>query len=80
MKAVLLAAGKGERLGQVTRTVPKPMVPIRGKPPVRCACLCIVMQPEFASLVAALRRFAGSIRWLHVPAGVGIPAVPGGIH
>jgi hypothetical protein len=37
-----------------------------------------VMQPEFASLVAGLRRFAGSIRWLHVPAGVSIAAVPGG--
>ena len=32
MKAVLLAAGKGERLGEITRTIPKPMVPINGKP------------------------------------------------
>src|SRR3954467_7337286 len=27
------------------------------------ACLRVVMQPEFASLVASMRRFAGSIRW-----------------
>ncbi len=32
MKAVLLAAGKGERLGEVTLELPKPMVPINGKP------------------------------------------------
>jgi NDP-sugar pyrophosphorylase family protein len=32
MKAVLLSAGKGERLGEVTRELPKPMVPINGKP------------------------------------------------
>ena len=32
MKAVLLAAGKGKRLGELTRAIPKPMVPISGKP------------------------------------------------
>lgn len=32
MKAVLLAAGKGERLGEVSQTIPKPMLPILGKP------------------------------------------------
>ena len=32
MKAVLLAAGKGERLGKVTETIPKPMLSILGKP------------------------------------------------
>ena len=32
MKAVILAAGKGERLGAVTRSIPKPMVAIAGKP------------------------------------------------
>jgi len=32
MKAVLLAAGKGERLGEVTQTIPKPMLPVFGKP------------------------------------------------
>ena len=32
MKAVLLAAGKGERLGELAKTTPKPMLPILGKP------------------------------------------------
>lgn len=32
MKAYLLAAGEGTRLGQLTKTVPKCLVPIKGKP------------------------------------------------
>lgn len=32
MKAVILAAGKGERLKDITGQLPKPMIPFRGKP------------------------------------------------
>ena len=32
MKAFLLAAGEGTRLGQLTKTIPKCLVPIKGKP------------------------------------------------
>ena len=32
MKAIILAAGKGERLGDVTCNIPKPMIEIKGKP------------------------------------------------
>ena len=32
MKAVILAAGKGQRLGEISREIPKPMIEITGKP------------------------------------------------
>lgn len=32
MKAIILAAGKGERLGKVTESIPKPMIKLMGKP------------------------------------------------
>ncbi|MBY8987130.1 MAG: NTP transferase domain-containing protein [Candidatus Lokiarchaeota archaeon] len=32
MKAVIIAAGKGKRLHPITSTIPKPMIPIAGKP------------------------------------------------
>lgn len=32
MKAVILAAGKGSRIGDVTRSIPKPMIKFKGKP------------------------------------------------
>ncbi len=32
MKAIILAAGKGERLSEITQKIPKPMIEFRGKP------------------------------------------------
>ena len=32
MKAIILAAGKGERLKEITQSIPKPMIEFKGKP------------------------------------------------
>ena len=32
MKAIILAAGKGERLKEITNSLPKPMIKVKGKP------------------------------------------------
>jgi len=44
MKAVILAAGKGTRMGDLTHDVPKPMLPVRGRP---------VLEHIIAGIVAA---------------------------
>tara|TARA_B100000315_G_scaffold213396_1_gene211327 strand:- start:683 stop:925 length:243 start_codon:yes stop_codon:yes gene_type:complete len=32
MKIVILAGGKGKRMGDLSKNIPKPMIPVAGKP------------------------------------------------
>ena len=65
MKAMILAAGLGTRLGELTREVPKPMLDIAGRPLleynirnlVRCGFNEIMINLHF--LPEMLRGFAG---------------------
>jgi len=41
MKAIILAAGKGERLRPLTKKLPKPMLPINGKPSIEYLILLL---------------------------------------
>ncbi|MHA2288877.1 MAG: bifunctional sugar-1-phosphate nucleotidylyltransferase/acetyltransferase [Promethearchaeota archaeon] len=42
MKAVIIAAGKGKRLNPITSTIPKPMIPIGGKPLLEHSILSLI--------------------------------------
>jgi MurNAc alpha-1-phosphate uridylyltransferase len=56
MKAMVLAAGRGERLRPITDTMPKPLVPVAGKP-------LIVYHLE-ALLRAGIRDIVVNLSWL----------------
>lgn len=64
MKAVVLAAGKGSRLYPITRHIPKPILPLCGKPTLAYAFeklveagateVALVVAPDYARIKAAL--------------------------
>jgi N-acetyl-alpha-D-muramate 1-phosphate uridylyltransferase len=56
MKAMLLAAGRGERLRPITDSLPKPLVPVRGRP---------LIAWHLAALVSAgVREVVINLSWL----------------
>jgi len=61
MKALILAAGKGTRLRPITDFIPKPMVPIHGKPLLEWVLLHLISH-GFRECVIAVSYFAEQIQ------------------
>ena len=47
MKALILAAGRGSRLGKLTDNLPKPLVEVKGKPVIGYLIDKLINIPEF---------------------------------
>ena len=60
MKAVILAGGEGKRLKSVTGSLPKPMVPLLGRPLME-RCVELLRENGIRELCAALRYNPGPI-------------------
>jgi len=65
MKALILAAGRGERLRPLTDTTPKPLLPVRGRPLIEWHLLALVR--------AGVREVVVNTAWLEeqFPAALG---------
>ncbi len=60
MQALILAAGKGTRLHPITNYVPKPMLPLHGKPLLEWAILPLIAC-GVKDLIIAVSYFAEQI-------------------
>ena len=60
MKAVIMAGGEGSRLRPITCTMPKPMVPLLGRPMME-HIVNLLRENGFTEICAALRYRAGDI-------------------
>ena len=54
MKVVILAGGFGTRLSEYTDTIPKPMVPIGGKPIIEHIINMIILRMDIKSFLLPL--------------------------
>ena len=59
MKALLLAGGKGTRLRPLTNKLPKPMVPIMGKPLIERVITKLKEAGVTEVVLSTTRRYAG---------------------
>jgi len=60
VKAVILAAGKGTRLGELTKTIPKPMIPINGKPVIEYV-ICGIQRAGIDEFVLVTKHLSEKI-------------------
>jgi NDP-sugar pyrophosphorylase family protein len=59
--AVILAGGRGKRLGSYTKTIPKSLLPIQGRP-LLDIILCSLSQFGFSRIILAVNHLADLIR------------------
>jgi len=60
MKAVIMAGGRGTRISSMTSSVPKPMIPIEGKPVLEHEILCLREQ-GFTDLIITVSHLSDVI-------------------
>src|SRR3990167_8539032 len=61
MKAVILAAGKGERLKPLTYAIPKPLLPVAGKPVIDYVIDNLVKCKEINTIYVAVSHMQEAI-------------------
>jgi NDP-sugar pyrophosphorylase family protein len=61
MKAMVLAAGKGTRLGDLTRSVPKPLLPVAGRP-LLSYTLALLADAGVTEVVVNLHHLAAQVQ------------------
>ncbi len=61
MRAVIMAGGKGTRVASVNGSVPKPMLPVDGKPVLLHQVECLKKQKVF-DITLAIGHLGGQIR------------------
>lgn len=63
MKVIILAGGKGTRMGEVTETVPKPMIRIGGRPLLAHVMDCYLRYGTFEFIVAGGYKCEAIKQW-----------------
>ncbi len=55
MKAIILAAGEGKRLGSLRHIAPKPLLPVAGRPTIQYVIDNIITIPEVDEIIVAMK-------------------------